>query len=150
MPRRCLYLGITKSGLHKIGFSCQPEVRAEGLIYECGEPVSLLHHVWTPHATWLEAHLKLKYQPKQVIGELFTLSDDEVHYICSLDEDTVEELHTRFGKYKTTKIQVEADLAQMLGIIAASKGRRVSIVLSSLIREEVERMYNEIMQRVFV
>ena len=79
---RYLYL-IKFNNLYKIGISVNPSNRLQQL--SLGENAEIVHKKLYPHAKLIESAIHDIYSRKQVSGEWFELSDDDVELIKDFD-----------------------------------------------------------------
>lgn len=92
------YVYLLKCGDHfKIGFSKTPRKRLRQLRTGSPLPITVEHQLKTPHFRAVEQQLHIHFRNKRGNGEWFTLSEDDVSYIKSLDQygDTPEEVREK-------------------------------------------------------
>lgn len=152
MIRQLVYLIRFHEGRYKIGRSADPEGRL-GQLDPLGLGMELLHTIESSSASWLERYLHARFESKQIAGEWFTLSEDDVAWIRSLDRldppivrlslhtFTLDGLGRRIQEVREGKGMTQPGLAAAAGLPLGSlknyeQGIRLPNLLAALLLAE--------------
>lgn len=81
-----VYLMRNEEGLHKIGFSKDPDVRLRTVAAQEGQSVELVCQIPSLDMRALERDLHLQFNHLRVRGEWFYLSEGDTAYLLRLSE----------------------------------------------------------------
>ena len=122
------YVYLLKCGeMYKIGYSLKPRKRLKQFRTGSPHPIEVVHTIRTAHYKQIEKQLHWKFGSSRRMGEWFSLTDEDVTYIQSLDQNgfTPEQV--------LRKAEEDARYCAELAVKEqAEKDRRLAILHSGL------------------